>query len=285
MPTNAEKRFLEGFEKKVKATIKKYSLLSKKDKVLVAVSGGKDSTTALYLLKKFGYAVEAITIDVLIGKYTKDNLENIKKFCKESKIRLHVVSFRKKFGYSVCYMKSALKSKGAGLNSCTVCGVLRRYLINKHVKKLGADKVVTGHNLDDEAESVMMNFFRNTMHLSARLGPVSGFAKHAGFVPRVKPLYFTKKSDVEKYSKIMNFPVQYGACPCSVDAYRRSVREFLDALEKENPQIKENIISNFLAMLPKLKLKFKAQSPNICRKCGEPSMSDECRTCRILASL
>ena len=85
--------------KKVLETIKKYNLLNKKDKILVAASGGKDSTTVLYLLKKFGFKVEALFIDLGIGKFSKINKENIKKFCKNENIKLNIISFKKFFGH------------------------------------------------------------------------------------------------------------------------------------------------------------------------------------------
>ena len=123
--------FKKNFEKKVKDTIKKYMLFTKKEKIAVAVSGGKDSTVLLHLLKKNGYNVEAITVNALIGKYTDKNLENIKKFCNDLGVRLHVVSFRDEVGSSMCYLKSVLNSKGVKIKSCSVCGILRRYLITK----------------------------------------------------------------------------------------------------------------------------------------------------------
>ena len=79
-------------EKTVANTIRRFSLFTKKDKILVACSGGKDSTAALYILKKLGYPVEAITVDALIGNYTKKNIENIKNFCKQHSIPLHIIS-------------------------------------------------------------------------------------------------------------------------------------------------------------------------------------------------
>ena len=218
-----ERKFASRIEAKAKSNIKKYKLLTKKDKVLVAVSGGKDSTAVLYMLKKFGYNVQAIAIDVNLGNYSKSNISNISSFCKKEKIPLYVISIKEEFGCSHCYIKDALGSKGIKLSSCAVCGVLRRYLLNKAAKKLKATKIVTGHNLDDEAQAVMMNFFRNTLQLSARLGPMSGIKSNRTFIPRVKPLFFIPEKDIEKYSKIMKFPVKYGKCPCSSEVFRRFV--------------------------------------------------------------
>ncbi|MBW2981357.1 TIGR00269 family protein [Candidatus Woesearchaeota archaeon] len=275
-----------SIEQKTKKNIQNYNLISRKDKILVACSGGKDSTTVLYILKKLGYNVSAITVDALIGNYTKQNLENIKKVCKESGVKLHVVSFRDEFGASLCYLKSMLSGKGVKLGSCTICGVLRRYLLNKYAKKLKADVIATGHNMDDEVQSVLMNLFKNNLELLARSGPKTGVSNYKSFIPRIKPLYFVSEKEVKEYSKSMNFPVNYNACPCRVDAYRNHVRKLLDNYEKINPDVKKNIIDNFLKILPLLKKKFKTiEKPLYCKSCGEPSKREKCMTCQILSKL
>ena len=271
-----------NIENKVKNTIKKYSLINKADKVLVAASGGKDSTTALFILKKLGYKVEAITIDVNISNYSKANIENLKVFCKENKIKLHEFSFRKEFGYSLCYIHSILKEKRFNHQQCTICGILRRYLINKKARLLKADKLVTGHNLDDEAQSILMNFLKNDFELLPRLGPKTGLISDKKFVPRIKPLYFIEEKEIIEYSKKHNFPVNYAPCPCSLHVYRRFILNELDELEKAHPKIKQNIIKNFIKLLPELKARRKKQAITYCQKCGEPSKKGICNTCVLI---
>jgi uncharacterized protein (TIGR00269 family) len=248
-----EKQFVKQFEKRVKDTIENYKLINKRDRVMVACSGGKDSTTMLYLLKKFGYRIEAIFIDLHLGNYSKKNLKNVKLFCKKNNVKLHKFSFRGEFGCSVCYMKSVLKSKNIVMNSCNICGVLRRWLLNKKARELKATKLVTGHNLDDEVETIFMNFFSGNINLSLRLGPITGVIEDEKFVPRVKPLYFCTNEEVAKYSKLMQFPVLYEKCPCSVDAYRGNYRRFINEIEEKHPGTKLKIVTNFLRIIPELR--------------------------------
>jgi len=277
-------QFMKYLEKKVRETIKKYSLFAKNDKIGVAVSGGKDSTVCLYLLKKLGYNVEGITIDAVIGNYTKKNLENLKKVCKKYDIKLHVISFREEFGMSLCYIKSVLKEKGHDYSSCMLCGVLKRYLLNKYSRKLKFDCLATGHNLDDEAQAFLMNVLRNDFKLAQRQGAVPGVNLSKKFTKRVKPLYLIKEEEVERFSKLMKFPVHYGICPCSVDAYRRQYINFLNEFEKKHPSVKYNIIKFQENMKDNLK-KQKNLKVGTCKICGEPASKDLCKTCTIFKIL
>ncbi len=269
---------------KVKKTIKEHKLINKKDKVLVAASGGKDSTTVLYFLNKLGYNVSALFIDLGIGNYSNKNKKNITKFCSKEKIKLNIVSFKEEFGYSLCYIRDVLKERDKNMKSCTVCGILRRYLLNKYARKLKADKIATGHNLDDEAQAILMNLFKANTNVSARLGPKVGITKDKKFVPRIKPLYFCSEEEIEKFSKKMKFPVLYEKCPCVTEAYRNYVRDLLNEYEEKNKGAKRKIVLKFLEFLPKLKKKYSGEL-NYCRECGEPSAGKVCNRCKLMKRL
>ncbi|MBU4284486.1 MAG: TIGR00269 family protein [Nanoarchaeota archaeon] len=273
-------------EEVVAKTIRKYKLLFKREKILVACSGGKDSTTLLYILKKLGYNVEAITLDPSIKNSSRENLDNLKCFCNKNMIKLHIVSFKQEIGYTLDDIKKELDSKGITMAYCTICGILKRYLLNKKAKELKAEKLATGHNLDDEAESVMMNLLRGNIGLMARLGPIAGVVKSRGFIPRVKPLYLCNEKEIIAYSKLKKFPVVYKRCPYASSSYREIVRNELIGFEKKYPKTKENIINWFLRILPELKKSFKRdEEMTYCNICKEPSQRTICNVCTMLGKL
>jgi uncharacterized protein (TIGR00269 family) len=274
---------IKEFEAKVRKTIQEYQLCSKKDKIIVAMSGGKDSTVVAHLLKKFGYNVEAIHINLLMGKWSDENQKDVELFCSEHKIPLHVYDIREEIGYAMCYVKSVLKER-AKLKQCTVCGIIRRWLINKKARELKGTRIATGHNLDDEAQNVFMNFMHGNPNLGINLGPVTGSIQDKKFVLRIKPLYFIKEKDVEIYSRTKKFPVLYQRCPCVVGALRHKIRKELDMLEKMNSDCKEKLVLNFLGIQKELRKKIKGKLI-YCKECGEPSRNEICRVCSMLKSL
>lgn len=277
--------FLERFEQNVKDQINEQKLFKKNDRIVVACSGGKDSTVILYLLHKFGYRVEALIIDLLMGEWSEKNLENIKKFCSQNKIKLHVVSIRDEMGYSICYIRSVVKPK-VKLQSCGICGVIKKFVLNKKARELRADKIVTGHNMDDEAQTVLMNLFCGNLELGINMGPKSLGMKTKKFVQRVKPLYFVPERDIERYSRLMGFPVLYEKCPCSTGTLRRLVKNWLNRFEKKTPRAKENILKNFFQLQPILREFYKGENKmRYCSECKEPTRSDICKTCELMGKL
>ncbi len=116
-----------NIEAKIKETIKKWKLGTKKEKIMVALSGGKDSSVTAYFLKKLGYNIEGFHIDLKIGKYSEDCLEAIKKLCSDLKIKLHVYDIKKEMGSSMCYLRSGIQSRSKGtIKNCAICGVIKK---------------------------------------------------------------------------------------------------------------------------------------------------------------
>jgi uncharacterized protein (TIGR00269 family) len=272
--------FREYFERKVRHTIRKFKMFGKNERVGVAVSGGKDSTTLLYVLHKAGYDVVGLTVNAFIGNYTQKNLDNLKQVCTQYSIPLEEISVRDECGGSICYIKSVLNEKGVKASSCMVCGVLRRSLLNKRARQLGLDVVCTGHTMDDEAQAFLMNVFRNDVATARRQGPVS---KGGAFVKRAKPFYLTSEKETTAYSKLMGFPVVYERCPCSVDAYRRQFRDFLAKVSEKHPNAANNITQFFLDAV--WQREGGETAPNECEECGEPAAGRVCRKCQILGAL
>jgi uncharacterized protein (TIGR00269 family) len=157
-------------------------------------------------------------------------------------------------------------------------------LLNKKSRTLKATKLVTGHNLDDEAQTILMNLLKGNPSLNAKLGPRTGVVLDKKFVQRIKPVYCTFEKDIEKYSKLMKFPVKYGKCPCSVGVFRRSIRDEFSELKDD--KVKKNIIDKFIKDLPKLRAKYKTDAKiDYCANCGEPSKGRICNACKILELL
>ncbi len=270
-------------EKKVSETIVKYKLFSKEDRVFVALSGGKDSTSVLYILHKLGYNVEGLMIDLHLGEWSKLHLKNMVEFCSNLRVKLHIVDLKKELGQGICFIKAVLKKK-KNLTGCTVCGIIKRWILNKYAKKLGADVLVTGHNLDDEVQNVLMNFLKGNILLGANSAPSTG-VKQIGFVQRVKPLFFIPEEEIRSYSLKKKFKINYDKCPCAFETYRTDTRAWLKALDLSAKQ-KLKIVNNFQKIAPKLRSKRAEEGFEIkkCDVCGEPSTGNVCNACKIFES-
>ena len=288
-----ELHFLNYFEEKVFRTIKKEQLIKEEDIVCVAASGGKDSTAALHLTKRYFQKMRlppenffAILIDEGIERHRNESLRNLETFCKKEEIKLITINVKDNFSTTID--ESAEKLREAGRKPCTVCGIWRRYLLNKYARENGATKVVTGHNLDDEAQSIVMNIFKANTALAANLGPISGIKEHPLFVQRVKPLFMCTNEEVELYTKIKNWTLDYCNCIYSYEGYRSNVKKMLNEFEEKYPGTKQGIIKSYLDMLPLLKenmLKDKSRGEIKICGCGEPANKEVCNACKLKEEL
>lgn len=285
--------FNSFFEHRVQATIRQNKLIKYGEKIAVGVSGGKDSMTTLHLLNKFyGQAklnkIEAIMIDEGIKGYRDRALEIGVKYCEQNNIDYHVVKYEDELGVDMNeVMKKIHESPRLG-STCSFCGVFRRDLLNEKALEIGADKLATGHNLDDEVQSIAMSLFGSDMARASRLGPTTGERRFEKMVPRIKPLYETPEKEIIAYAAL-NGIEHYSeeCCPYSWMAKRNHYRKMLNELEDAVPGTKYGILASFRKMRPLFVQHEKENGKGIseCVRCGAPSNGELCGTCRQMEKL
>lgn len=282
--------FIKYFETKVFKTIRKFKLLELDDKIVVATSGGKDSITVLYLTHKYlskknlQKNICALVIDEGIKDYREHTIKFLKGFCSDLGVDLHVHSYKHKFGKSLDESVSILKQKNMNVSACNICGTYRRNALNVGARELGATKVVTGHNIDDEAQNILLNIFKNNFKILARLGPDNGIVRDGMFIPRVKPLYLCTEKEVRLYTICKGFDVGYDECPYAKGSFRQNIGEMVNKLEDEHKGVKHSIIKFYLETKPSMQEKYLGEfgsDVSYCSSCGEPSQKVICNTCEM----
>jgi len=278
--------FCESFEKKVKKTIAKYKLIEKGDRIAFGLSGGKDSSAVLYLLHKIlsprrDIKMFAISMDEGIAGYRNETLKKAKELCKSLGVKHHIFSFKDILGKP---LDKKIIERGER-DYCTLCGVGRRYVLNLAARKLKATKLCLGHNLDDEAQAVLMNFFRGDLLRAGRLGTKTDAAlseKHGNlFIPRIKPLRFIPEKEVTLYAVLKKLPYSDLECPYA-QGMRFDVRDFLNEMENKHPGMKFALLEGYDKIVPAISkaVQYKGKL-STCKKCGEPTSHEICKTCQL----
>jgi len=272
--------FNSYFKKKFMRVVREDNLIKKNERVAVAVSGGKDSLTLAYLLKelqaRYPFEMEAIIVDEGISGYRSHTLEAAKKQLCELGIEYHIESFEDNFGKTLdCFVKNNEE------NACATCGVLRRYVLNKKARELSCTKLATGHNLDDEDQSIIMNLMRGDV---IRFSRGQNYYKKISdkFVERIKPLRYFLEKEIVIFALFNKLSFDSSECPYAEYAMRGEVGKFLDRMEESRPTTKYSLLSGYDKILPALNQSFIPESIGVCEICGEPTMDGTCMRCKIL---
>ena len=278
--------FIESIEKKVIKTVKKEKLLDKGDKVLVALSGGKDSVTTLEILNSFREMniidICAVTVDEGIDNYRQDGVDIAIRHAERLGIEHKVVSLKDEYGITLDEIMQKENHKG----SCSYCGVFRRTIINKAARDMNATKIATGHNLDDEVQAIMMNYLEGNVDNMGKLGAKTE-SNAEEFTPKIKPLREIPEREIGLYVVAKELEVHFDSCPYAMQSFRGEVSEVINQLALKHPTIKYSTLRGYDKIKPLLKDEFKKDysQGGRCKRCGEPSSNELCKACSFLEEL
>ena len=276
-----QEHFISYFEAKVQETILSSGMIAEKERIAVAVSGGKDSTALLFCLYRLlsGREVElvAITVDEGIAGYRDDTIQAAKAIARQLGVKQHVVSFGEEYGSSLDRMVV-----GKRVAPCTYCGVFRKHALNRAARNLGADKIATGHNLDDEAQTVMMNYLKGDFERLMRLRPRRA---QKGLIPRIKPLRMMPEKEIALYCILNGIFFQSRECPYASLSLRAEVRDMMNALESQSPGTKHSLVEGFEKLTQRMQGDWAQMDLAACRKCGEPCVEESCKACQLLEEI
>lgn len=267
-----KEHFINWLENRVKKTIEEFKMFGKYDKILVAVSGGKDSLSLWYILNKLGYNADGLHINLGIEKYSNDSNSLVLKFSEKIKRKVFIIEVEKVFD------RIENISKVSKRPLCSICGTIKRYYINKYAKEFGYNVVATAHNLDDEVAFLFGNTLEWNLNYLSRQYPVLEGGN--GFVKKVKPYCKITEKESALYAFFNKIEYIKYECPFSINSTSIKYKKFFSQIEEEFPGAKIRFYNNFIKKIyNKLKDESSKEILRTCIKCGEPTINEICTIC------
>jgi uncharacterized protein (TIGR00269 family) len=269
--------FMHFFVEQVRRAIEHDKMLTPSDRVLVAVSGGKDSLALWDVLHEMGYDTVGYHIVLWTGEeYASQSRAACETFAAARGLELRTTDLRDELGFAIPDLP-----KLTGRPTCAVCGLTKRHLVAKAAYDGGFDVVATGHNVDDEAAALLGNTLRWDADYLARQSPVLE-ATHPGFVKKVKPLHRLSEKETASYAFLKKIDYIVEECPQVGGNTQLRYKQALDLLESSSPGTKAAFYSTFI---DRAKRHFDPPAPaalNGCASCGMPTPGETCAFCRMV---
>ena len=277
--------FLEWLPEQTERFIRKYEMFGREQRILVAVSGGKDSLSLWDLLVRLGYQADGLYIGLGIDGglgYSDVSHARARAFADLHHLTLHEVDVQAEYGQPIPIL-AEISQRGRG-KPCAVCGLTKRHVMNRTARDLGYDVLATGHNLDDEAAVLFGNTLRWSGDFLRRQGPV--LPESPGLARKVKPLCRFYEREMAAYALLRGIEYIYEECPFAEGSTSIYYKDVLNKMENENPGTKLNFYLRFLEAKDQglFSARDEQTTPlGVCRVCGQPTTApDLCSFCRMI---
>jgi uncharacterized protein (TIGR00269 family) len=276
-----DSHFRRSVEARVRTELRRQLPRDRAGKVAVGLSGGKDSAVALALTHEYldripGTHLVAVSVDEGIEGYRSATLGAAAELTARLGVEHRTVRAAEVFATTTDRAAARLP----GTVPCAFCGVWRRGLLNRAARETGARTLVMGFNLDDLAQTVLMNLVHGDLDRLARMAPHR--VTQPGLVPRIAPLATVPEREVYLYARLRGLPFDHGECPHARRAARNLFREVVWQLEEAQPGTRQTLLRTHAELVRRGLLADGAGAPGTCRECGEPATGEVCRSCEYL---
>lgn len=269
--------FLRLCRDQTQKAIDEHDMIHRDDRVLVAVSGGKDSLAVWDILTELGYQADGLYIGLGIGDYSEASGRFAREFARQRGLHLVEIDLPTEHGYDI-----PTGARAARRAPCSACGLSKRHLFDRAAVDGGYDVVVTGHNLDDEAAVLFGNVLKWNADYLGRQLPVLP-ARH-GFPKKVKPLVRLGEREMAAYCVVRGIDYIVEECPMAVGNRHLGYKEALNAIEAQSPGSKHDFYAGFLARASaRFRPDAEAEQAELgaCERCGSPTTGEVCAFCRL----
>lgn len=272
-----ESCFKIHYEKRVENLVRKYNLIRRGDKVLVAVSGGKDSLSCALVLSKLkdkiGFDMEILTMDVNTSCVKEDIKDIVENFSRKIGVKFNFISFKEYFNFDK-KLEDWMMEKKVKRPVCSFCGLLKRYVMNKFARENGFTKIATGHCANDILRFFFKNLKSGNLDLISKLKPII-YSEHSKQVTKIRPLFECLEEENFYYAKLNGVEVVKS---CSFyltkDRTYKLVEDFLNLYKKD--------FIRFVRFLEKVEIRGDEKKLFECKICGEPTNREICSVCKLV---